>query len=434
MNRRKGVEMVAAYIAIEGDNSVDKSATVAAPGTDLVADLMQALRMIQNNKTPQDPALTTKRILAVGKQIGKLYYLDQHSFSKSECDVSHLACSSSSDQLYTLWHKRLGHSSHSVLSHISALNLSHNNKAHVCPVCPLAKQTRAVFHLSYVQGQKGYKIYDILNRNVLISRDVVFHEHIFPYLSVAPSKVSDSFSIPTPILESPDPTPDKSSRSLDPTTDHTIIPLLKLHFSPLLNPFQHVRRQQNHLSEPNSYMQAKGHLEWESAMMDEIVALEKNNMARLVAKGYNQVEGVDYIGRFSPVAKAITVRTLLAVASSYAWPIHQVDINNAFLHDFLEEDIYMLPPDGYSVPAEKVCKLQRSSYGLKQASRQWNRELTDKLLGYDFLQSSHDHCLFTKNTDAGLLILLVYVDDVLLTGPFISQINAARGFWILNLQ
>ncbi|KAL0427371.1 UNVERIFIED_CONTAM: Retrovirus-related Pol polyprotein from transposon RE1 [Sesamum latifolium] len=121
-------------------------------------------------------------------------------------------------------------------------------------------------------------------------------------------------------------------------------------------------------------MQAKGHLEWESAMKDEIVALEKNNTwsvvdlpkgkraigsklvykvklnpdgsidrykARLVAKGYNQVEGVDYIDRFSPVAKAVTVRTLLAVASSYAWPIHQVDINNAFLHGFLEEDIYI---------------------------------------------------------------------------------------------
>ncbi|KAL0399091.1 UNVERIFIED_CONTAM: Retrovirus-related Pol polyprotein from transposon RE1 [Sesamum radiatum] len=208
-------------------------------------------------------------------------------------------------------------------------------------------------------------------------------------------------------------------------------------------------------------MQAKGRLEWESTMKDEIVALEKNNTwtvvdlpkgkraigskwvykvklnpdgsvdrykARLVAKGYNQVEGVDYIDRFSPVAKAVTVRTLLAVASSYAWPIHKVDINNAFLHGFLEEDIYMLPPDGYSVPAGQVCKLRRFLYGLKQASRQWNRELTDKLLGYGFSQSPHDHYLFTKNTDTGLLILLVYVDDVLLTGPSLSQINTAKEF------
>ncbi|KAL0462063.1 UNVERIFIED_CONTAM: Retrovirus-related Pol polyprotein from transposon RE1 [Sesamum latifolium] len=283
-------------------------------------------------------ALTTKRILAVGKQIGKLYYLDQHSFSESECDVSHLACSSSSDQLYTLWHKRLGHSSHSVLSHISALNLSHNNKAHVCPVCPLAKQTRAVFHLSYVQGQKGYKIYDILNRNVLISRDVVFHEHIFPYLSVAPSKVSDSFSIPTPILESPDPTPDESSRSLDPTTDHTIIPTPQTSLQPTTQSFPARPRRQTKPPVWLNGFYCKGTFRMGICHEDEIVALEKNNTcidrykARLVAKGYNQVEGVDYIDRFSRWPKLLRFRTLLAVASSYAWPIHQVDINNAFLH------------------------------------------------------------------------------------------------------
>ncbi|KAL0318648.1 UNVERIFIED_CONTAM: Retrovirus-related Pol polyprotein from transposon RE2 [Sesamum angustifolium] len=150
--------------------------------------------------------------------------------------------------------------------------------------------------------------------------------------------------------------------------------------------------------------------------------------ARLVAKGYNQVEGVDYVDRFSPVAKAVTVRIFLAVASSHGWPIHQVDINNAFLHGFLDEDIYMHAPDGYHVQPGQVCKLKRSLYGLKQASRQWNLELTTRLIAFGFHQSSHDHCLFTQTTGAGLVALIVYVDDVLITCPSEDKITEVKHF------
>ncbi|KAL0345579.1 UNVERIFIED_CONTAM: Retrovirus-related Pol polyprotein from transposon TNT 1-94 [Sesamum radiatum] len=155
--------------------------------------------------------------------------------------------------------------------------------------------------------------------------------------------------------------------------------------------------------EPNHYLQAKGKLELEYAMNDELAALEKNHTwevvelpkgkkaigskwvykvkhkpdgsidrykTLLVAKGYNQIKGIDYIDRFSPVAKAVTVRILLVVASNFDWAIHQVDINNAFLHGFLEEDIYMLPPNGSSIQSGKVCKLKWSLYELKQASRE----------------------------------------------------------------
>lgn len=139
--------------------------------------------------------------------------------------------------------------------------------------------------------------------------------------------------------------------------------------------------------------------------------------ARLVAKGFTQVVGEDYTEVFSPVAKIVSVRLFIALAAARGWNLHQLDVNNAFLHGNLDEDIYMLPPPDY-LKAEKgmVCRLKKSIYSLKQASRQWNLEFTSKLQAFGFLQSCHDHCLFRYHKGDNFLFVLVYVDDVLLTG------------------
>ncbi|KAL2251558.1 UNVERIFIED_CONTAM: Retrovirus-related Pol polyprotein from transposon RE1 [Sesamum indicum] len=146
--------------------------------------------------------------------------------------------------------------------------------------------------------------------------------------------------------------------------------------------------------------------------------------ACLVAKGYNQIEGVDFFDSFSSVARTVIVRVLLVVAIIHSFPLFQLDVNNTFLHGYLEENVYMLPPTGYmKAQSSQVCKLKRSLYGLTQASRQWNLELTSKLLEFGFQQSPHDHCLFWKHSNHSFLALLVYVDHILFTGSSVPNID-----------
>uniref|UniRef100_A0A803QNU0 Reverse transcriptase Ty1/copia-type domain-containing protein n=1 Tax=Cannabis sativa TaxID=3483 RepID=A0A803QNU0_CANSA len=163
-----------------------------------------------------------------------------------------------------------------------------------------------------------------------------------------------------------------------------------------------------HLIEPRSYAQACKDKVWNKAMDTEIDALEANNTwivvplppgqhvisnkwvykikynpdgsvehckARLVAKGYTQQQGVDYFETYALVAKFNTLKLLFALAAINNWHLHHMDINNAFLHGDLHEDVYMKLPQGYTpkspIPPNAVCRLQKSLYGLKQASRQW---------------------------------------------------------------
>ena len=111
--------------------------------------------------------------------------------------------------------------------------------------------------------------------------------------------------------------------------------------------------------------------------------------------------------------------------------LHQVDINIAFLHGYLEEEVYMIPPLGYKKDiSNKVCKLVKSLYGLKQTSRQWNQEFSGKLLGFGFVQSQIDNCLFIKRSKYIFLALLIYVDDVLIVGSDIQCVQSLKDFLV----
>jgi len=140
--------------------------------------------------------------------------------------------------------------------------------------------------------------------------------------------------------------------------------------------------------------------------------------ACLVARGFTQQEGIDYLETFSPVVKPTTVRLVLALAISTNWQIHQLDVHNAFLNGSLQEVVYMQQPTGFvdlALPTH-VCCLHKSLYGLKQASRAWYTRLSDFLLSIGFRASRVDTSLFILTVNHDIFYLLVYVDDILLTG------------------
>lgn len=151
--------------------------------------------------------------------------------------------------------------------------------------------------------------------------------------------------------------------------------------------------------------------------------------ARLVAKGFTQVPGVDFDDTFAPVAKLITMRCLVVVDVKRNWILHQLDVNNAFLHGDLVEDVYMKIPQGYAKEGDKrVCKLKKSLYGLRQASRNWYNKFTGALTKIGFRQSKADSSLFIFQHGSVFVAALIYVDDVLLAGNNEEKIQSVKEF------
>jgi hypothetical protein len=139
--------------------------------------------------------------------------------------------------------------------------------------------------------------------------------------------------------------------------------------------------------------------------------------ARWVVRGFSQRPGIDFNQTFSPVIKPATIRTVFHLAATRGWPVHQLDVKNAFLHGNLAERVYCHQPVGFvdDTKPDYVCQLIKSLYGLKQAPRAWFQRLGGHLRSMGFTATGSDSSLFVYKQGTQAAYLLVYVDDIILT-------------------
>ncbi|RVW41167.1 Retrovirus-related Pol polyprotein from transposon RE2 [Vitis vinifera] len=422
-------------------------------GESVVATQSGSVRL-SNNITLQNDH--TRELIGTGVRRDGLYY-----FGGAEGDsVQHVSVHNAASTL-ELWHKRMGHPSEKVVKLLppvsnlkgcfpfgnpGAVNIIPENIVPTASSAPLSPGPEVVPTVGLdslgldnsSNGQSAPMGKGMRDKFPLVLlRDFVTH-----------TVVAESPSPATPSPQHPSGTP---------------YPIA--HYINCDNFFVHYRKFLATIissNDPKSFKEAMKDVGWQKSMHEEIRALEENGTwtleplpkgkralgsqwvyrtkyfsngdierlkSRLVVLGNHQEAGIDYHETFSPVAKMTTVRAFLAIAASKNWELHQMDVHNAFLHGDLEEEVYMkLPPGFERSDPNLVCRLRKSLYGLKQAPRCWFSKLVTALKGYGFLQSYSDYSLFTYTTGNVQINVLVYVDDLIISGNDSAALKTFKAY------
>ncbi|KAK4399803.1 Retrovirus-related Pol polyprotein from transposon RE2 [Sesamum angolense] len=324
----------------------------------------------------------------------------------------------------------------------------------------LEEKTEKGIFLGYSTQSKGYRIYNLKTKKLIISRDVEFDEDAM--WNWDEEKVErQSVMIPkeTPPQQQQEEGTDQakmerrsqqapgsprrppSSEEIEEETPPRRTKLL----SDIYETCNFI------MLEPQNFETAVKHKVWVQAMEEEIKMIEKNNTweladrpkdkevigvkwiyktklnadgsiqkhkARLITKGYSQLPGIDYTETFAPVAHLDTIRGLIAIAANRKWKIYQMDVKSAFLNGYIDEEIYVEQPQGFIAKGseEKALRLKKALYGLKQAPRAWYSRIDKYFMDRGFRRSLSEPTLYIKSQGNDTLIVSLYVDDLIYTG------------------
>jgi hypothetical protein len=335
-----------------------------------------------------------------------------------------------------------------------------------------AKSKKCTF-IGYSVNDFGYLLWDYENNKIIRSRDVIFNEKVMykdQLQGKKQEKEKQEYTVLDEITEKEIPKEPENQNVQQQEKQVPQTPASVVRKSTRLSiPPERYSPSLYYLlltdsGEPECYeeaMQVDTKKKWEQGMKEEMDSLVNNHTwdlvqfpagkralqnkwvyklkeedggikrykARLVVKGFAQKKGIDFDEIFSPVVKMTSIRTILSLVVVEDLHLEQLDVKTTFLHGDLEEEIYMQQPQGYEVKGKEnlVCRLKKSLYGLKKAPRQWYLKFDRFMTEHGYSRCHSDHCVYFKRLENGsYIILLLYVDDMLVAGSNMQDINVLK--------